>query len=327
MDFGTSSQYPALKVDFDGNGEATAYEFGVQERDPPPFTVPTQIIGLSAVASNMQVTLSWTVPDNGGDLITAYEIKQATSSVGLDAAAPTIVDVVDIPNGAVSGVSVTYIVGSLTNGTTYYFQVAAKNSVGLGTDSNEAFATPLVPLVPMISFSDLSGSAVDASSGSSAPLDVSLAVSDGGFVNATNITITVAATTGEIADGDYTLAVKSGSLATLTSANPYTLSVPANETSITLEFTSEDDDTEGEAVTLTLSGAATDIGAQHVHTIIITDEDAALSVLPTSLMFVSEGETQALSIMSNTSWMASSDAGWLTLSTFFGFRERKALMS
>ena len=31
-DFGTASQYPALKVDFDGDGTATAYEFGGQGR-------------------------------------------------------------------------------------------------------------------------------------------------------------------------------------------------------------------------------------------------------------------------------------------------------
>ena len=34
-DFGTASQYPALKVDTDGNGTATAYEFGVQGRSAP----------------------------------------------------------------------------------------------------------------------------------------------------------------------------------------------------------------------------------------------------------------------------------------------------
>ena len=34
-DFGTSSQYPALKVDFDGDGAATAAEFGGQHGDAP----------------------------------------------------------------------------------------------------------------------------------------------------------------------------------------------------------------------------------------------------------------------------------------------------
>ena len=530
-DFGTDMEYPALKVDFDGIGEATAYEFGVQGRNPP--TVPAQIIGLSAMAGNMQVTLSWTVPENGGDLITAYEIKQAVSSGDLVDAEPTIVAVnsINILNSDAS-----YIVGSLTNGTTYYFQVAATNSAGTGSYSTEASAVPaatltvdltlltfvsggetqvlsimsntswtaesdavwltLSPLsgtgsgsesinveasanpttsartatititddggsltetvnvsqaagaatltvspasltfapggetlplsitsntnwtattseswlmlsvssgsgsesidveavanpttsartatititdggsltemvsvsqddpsatlavlptsltfvsggetqalsitsntswmassdvnwltlstssdtgngmidvvavantttsartatititygtsstrmvsvsqaaMPMISFASASGTATDDATSTSAPLEVSLEVSNGGFVSDTNITITVAATTGTIADGDYTLAVKSGSVATLTSANPYTLSVPANETSITLEFTSEDADNEGEVATLTLSSStATNIGTEDVHTITITDND------------------------------------------------------
>ena len=39
-DLGTDMQYPALKVDFDGNDDATAYEFGVQGRSaPPPPTI------------------------------------------------------------------------------------------------------------------------------------------------------------------------------------------------------------------------------------------------------------------------------------------------
>ena len=40
-DFGTNSEYPALKVDFDRNGTATAYEFGGQGKSTPPPTPPT----------------------------------------------------------------------------------------------------------------------------------------------------------------------------------------------------------------------------------------------------------------------------------------------
>ena len=40
-DFGTSSQYPALKVDFDGDGTATAAEFGGQHGDAP---APTPLV-------------------------------------------------------------------------------------------------------------------------------------------------------------------------------------------------------------------------------------------------------------------------------------------
>ena len=36
-DFGTDSEYPALSIDFDGDGSASAYEFGVQGRPRPPL--------------------------------------------------------------------------------------------------------------------------------------------------------------------------------------------------------------------------------------------------------------------------------------------------
>ena len=68
-------------------------------------------------------------------------------------------------------------------------------------------------VAPMISFASASGTATDAmGTSTSAPLEVSLEVSNGGFVNATNITITVATTTGTIADGDYTLSSSDGTL-------------------------------------------------------------------------------------------------------------------
>ncbi len=37
-DFGTASQYPVLKIDFNEDGTASAYEFGVQGRSAPPRT-------------------------------------------------------------------------------------------------------------------------------------------------------------------------------------------------------------------------------------------------------------------------------------------------
>ena len=51
-DFGTSSQYPVLKVDFDGNSTATWQEFGHQLRNSPTLTADTTTSG--------QVALSWT---------------------------------------------------------------------------------------------------------------------------------------------------------------------------------------------------------------------------------------------------------------------------
>ena len=43
LDFGTSGQYPALKVDFDGDGTATWREFGNQRRDAPG-PVPARVV-------------------------------------------------------------------------------------------------------------------------------------------------------------------------------------------------------------------------------------------------------------------------------------------
>ena len=50
-DFGTASQYPALKVDFDGDGRASWQEFGYQVREGPALT---------ATPGQDQVGLRWT---------------------------------------------------------------------------------------------------------------------------------------------------------------------------------------------------------------------------------------------------------------------------
>ena len=55
-DFGTSSQYPVLKVDFDGNSTASWQEFGQQLRNSPTLTADTTTMG--------QVALSWTTVTN-----------------------------------------------------------------------------------------------------------------------------------------------------------------------------------------------------------------------------------------------------------------------
>ena len=53
--FGTASQYPALKANGDGQGQATWQEFGYQLRSGPPLTVTS-----SLPAEPPQVMLSWT---------------------------------------------------------------------------------------------------------------------------------------------------------------------------------------------------------------------------------------------------------------------------
>ena len=121
--------------------------------DPPTqattHDVPAAPTGLMATGGPAQVTLSWTVPANGGDAITSYAIKVATTSAALGAATAATVDVSAIPNGATAGQIVSYIVTKtevtsgtdLAKGTTYHFQVAAVNSIGTGAYASIFTAT------------------------------------------------------------------------------------------------------------------------------------------------------------------------------------------
>ena len=86
-DFGTSSQYPALKVDFNGDGVATWQEFGNQDRTPaPPPPLPTpeptpvtneQVLGsLDGLLQALQafrelLNMRLTGSDNGGGAMPA----------------------------------------------------------------------------------------------------------------------------------------------------------------------------------------------------------------------------------------------------------------
>jgi len=99
------------------------------------ITKPGPPAGLTATPGQGRVTLSWTAPgSDGGTGISGYLIYQGTSPGG-EAGTPV--------NGApVSATS--YAVTGLTNGTRYYFKVAAVNDAKRqGSDSGEASATPV----------------------------------------------------------------------------------------------------------------------------------------------------------------------------------------
>ncbi len=91
--------------------------------------VPSQV---KAVSGNGSIDLTWTAPSNGGSPITGYNVFMGTKSGG---ESPTALNAV--PTTATS-----YSVGSLTNGTTYYFTVVAVNKVGPSLPSGEVSATP-----------------------------------------------------------------------------------------------------------------------------------------------------------------------------------------
>ena len=82
------------------------------------------------------MSLTWTAPlDDGGALITDYVVYRSELS-GAETELAT------------SGGALNYTDTTAINGTTYYYTVAAVNSVGTGAQSNEVSATPEAPPPP-----------------------------------------------------------------------------------------------------------------------------------------------------------------------------------
>ncbi|MBI1350148.1 MAG: hypothetical protein GC156_03420 [Actinomycetales bacterium] len=86
-------------------------------------TAPDAPTGVSGTSGNTQVTVTWSAPANdGGSSITGYAIQRATNAGG---------PWTTVTSNTAS-TSTTYTVTGLTNGTTYYFRVAAINTIGTG---------------------------------------------------------------------------------------------------------------------------------------------------------------------------------------------------
>lgn len=98
-------------------------------------SAPAMVTGLSATAGNAQVNLTWNA--SGG--ATGYYVKRSTTSGG--------------PYTQIAAQAATnYVDSALTNGTKYFYVVAAYNSYGTSANSSEASATPqagaTIPAVP-----------------------------------------------------------------------------------------------------------------------------------------------------------------------------------
>lgn len=94
---------------------------------PPPPAAPS---GLTAIAGNAQATLSW----NTVSAATSYNVYRGTTPGG-ESATP-------VATGVTAS---TYTDTGLSNGTTYYYVVAAVNLGGVSGPSNEASTTPNLP--------------------------------------------------------------------------------------------------------------------------------------------------------------------------------------
>ena len=127
-------QYPALKVDFDGNSSATAYEFGGQERSVPQPLAPT-ILFVGAVITFTSVNLRW---DTYTDLHTGFIVKYSTT-MGFDPVSEGTEFMASAIAADATGVTVT----GLSSETTYYFRVAAVNGVTIGIYAAEVSSTTI----------------------------------------------------------------------------------------------------------------------------------------------------------------------------------------
>src|SRR5207249_4677133 len=94
-----------------------------------PATVPGSPGNLQAIPGNGNVTIQWSGAPNNGAPVTSYRVYRGTTS-GTTSLVKTL--------GNVD----TYTDTGLTNGVTYYYAVAAVNSIGEGPRSPLVAATP-----------------------------------------------------------------------------------------------------------------------------------------------------------------------------------------
>ena len=101
---------------------------------PPPVTYPPGApTGVTGVAGDGQVSVSWTAPVSAGSFpITTYAVSSTSGNQGCLTSAPTV----------------TCVVSGLTNGTPYSFQVRALNGAGWGPWS--ATSDPVTPEAPVV---------------------------------------------------------------------------------------------------------------------------------------------------------------------------------
>jgi subtilase family serine protease len=114
--------FTLVAVDAGGHSMASAEASGTTIANPPT--------GVAASAGNGSVSLRWTASAGA----TGYNVYEGTTSSG-EGTQPV--------QSGVSGTSVT--IGGLTNGTKYFFTVAAVDAGGVSAPSGEASATPAAP--------------------------------------------------------------------------------------------------------------------------------------------------------------------------------------
>ena len=123
----TTYYFRVAAVNSAGTG---TYSTIVNSQPAPVVVIPTQPLNLSASTTGTTVSLSWAPPaSNGGGAITSYIVQYSLNASTWSAASATF------PTATSATIS------GLTNGTTYYWRVAARNSAGTGNYSTYVSTT------------------------------------------------------------------------------------------------------------------------------------------------------------------------------------------
>jgi hypothetical protein len=136
---GTTYYYQVAAINAIGTGAYSSVSSAIQV----PAGAAGAPTGVSGVHGDAQVALSWTAPtDDGGAAVTGYRIERSPNGVN----SWTVV------SANTGSTTTSRTVTGLTNGQSYYFRVAAINSIDTGPWSAVSSAvTPLAPysgLVP-----------------------------------------------------------------------------------------------------------------------------------------------------------------------------------
>ena len=186
---GTTYYYKVAAVNGGGTSGLSAEASATPE--PPAPAAPT---GLTATAGNASVALTWTASTGA----TSYNVYRGTTAGG------------ESTTAIASGISTTaYTDSTVTNGTTYYYKVAAVNGGGTSGLSSEVSATP-EPAKPTIS--SFTASPATIATGASSTLSWAT-------TGATSIAITPGTFTSTSASGSTSVSPTATTTYTLTATN------------------------------------------------------------------------------------------------------------
>jgi len=132
---GTPYGFRVITISADGLGPDSRTVFATPKIIPQiPQKAPGPITDLKVIPGDSAVTLSWTPPIVSGSSITQYQITQSKANTD------------SFTTIQYSGSTKSTVIKGLQNDITYNFKIQAKNSEGLGPESNTVSVIPKSPL-------------------------------------------------------------------------------------------------------------------------------------------------------------------------------------